>query len=507
MEGPRTLVLKNFRIVDGDRNFRGSVIVEDGVIKEIFNDETEDGLGGVLTEKELDLALHRADMVLEGGEDTAKQGLVLMPALVDLHAHFRDSLCGGFKALTKETLESASLAAAAGGYGTVVCMANTDPVIDTIEKAAALRNRAGALGFIDLYPALSLTRGMEGRELSEITKLPPVTTEPVTPGTAMTDPAIPAMTKPAMGGPGGESPVRLFSEDGRDLADDGLFCKALAQGRRTGIPLSCHCDAGGPGVEASKQRGDPRSMWSRMEENNAVRRVVDLAAREGGKLHIAHVSTGEALGIIAAARAARKEAKAARRSPRTEFSLTCEITPHHIACTEEDARRLGEESLGRVNPPLRSEEDRRALLAAIAGGAVDAIATDHAPHTGADKAAGAPGFTGLETAFGVCYTALVEPGSPEGPAVDLSRLSSLMSAGPARILGLDGSSPLPGGVLPRGRILRGYRADFCIADLKARWTVDPGAFMSRGKNTPFAGRELRGKITMTIHNGRVVYQS
>jgi dihydroorotase len=370
-----------------------------------------------------------------------------MPAFVDLHAHFRDP---GFP--QKETLESASLAAAAGGYGTVVCMANTNPVIDTLEKAVSLKERSDALGLIDLYPVLSLSKNMEGRELSGIKNLPAGCALPL-----------------------------MLSEDGKDLADERLFLAAMAEARRLGIPVSCHCDFGGIEAEAAQAAGRPRAEWSRMGENNAVRRVIELGKRAGCHIHIAHVSTMEAAALIHAA-------KSPPANP--PFTLTCEATPHHIGATVEDAMRMGAESLGRVNPPLRTEADRRAIAAAVCNGVIDAIATDHAPHSEADKAAGAPGFTGLETAFAACFSAL---------NIDLRRLSALMSANPARILGLYKG---PGG---RGRIAQGRRADLVIADTRAVWKVRPEQCKSRGKCGPFTGRELRGKILVTIRGGRITF--
>jgi dihydroorotase len=385
-----------------------------------------------------------------------------MPAFVDLHAHFRDP---GFP--EKETLESAALAAAAGGYGTVVCMANTKPVTDTVEKALALKNRSDNLGLIDLYPVLSLTKNMEGKELAGITKLG-----------------------------ANQDTVRMLSEDGKDVADDGIFLAAFAEARRLGIPVSCHCDAGGPEAEAAKKAGKTRDVWSRIEENVATKRAIELGKKAGAHVHIAHVSTKEAADMIREAREVLKKAIF------TDYSLTCEATPHHIALTAEDAHVLGDESYGRVNPSLRSEEDRRAVIAAIRDGTIDAIATDHAPHSEADKAGGAPGFTGLETSFAVCLTEL----TGEGPAsknsntvdrrtIDLKRLLCLMSANPARILGLN----------DRGRIAVGLRADLVVADTKAVWTVKSESFKSRGKNSPFTGRTLRGKILLTLHRGRVVF--
>jgi dihydroorotase len=425
----RRLVLKNFRIVDKAIDIFGTLIVEDGLIREIAAGAAESV----------------ADMVIDGRGFGG--GAVLMPAFVDLHAHFRDP---GFP--EKETLESASLAAAAGGYGTVVCMANTKPVIDTFEKARSLKERSDALGLIDLYPVLSLTKNMEGRELSGIKDL-------------ADDTGLPLM----------------LSEDGKDLADDGLFLAAMTEARRLRIPVSCHCDFGGPEAETAKAAGRLRTEWSRLEENNAVRRAIELGKRAGCHLHIAHVSTIEAAALI----------REVKKSPQADpcFALSCEVTPHHIAATKEDADRMG--TPGRVNPPLRSEADRKALIAAVYDGFIDAIATDHAPHSETDKAAGAPGFIGLETAFAACFSTL---------DVNLRRLSALMSANPARILGLDK------GRRGRGRITPGLRADLVIADTEAVQKIQPEQFKSRGKCSPFTGRELRGKILMTLRGGLVTFE-
>jgi dihydroorotase len=292
----------------------------------------------------------------------------------------------------------------------------------------------------------------------------------------------------------------MLSEDGRDVADDRLFLAAMREARRLGLPVSCHCNFGGTEAEAAKRAGQPRNVWSRIEENNAVRRAIALGKEAGCHIHIAHVSTKEAAALI-------REAKAAAVPP---FTLTCEATPHHIALTGEDAAVMGAGSYGRVNPPLRNGEDRRAIVAAVRDGIIDAIATDHAPHREADKAAGAPGFTGLETAFGVCYRELVLPG-----VLSLSRLSALMSANPARIAfgKAPGQGPFPGrepGMEEgpdRGRIAPGRRADLVVVDTEAEWIVDTAAFKSRGKNSPFAGWKMRGKIVMTIHQGRIVFDA
>lgn len=446
----RSIILKNFRIIDESTDTLGSVLVEDGLISALI--PRASGFAGP-----------GAAVCIDGEALIPGRRPVLTPAFIDLHAHFRDPGpgfdCGPLPA---ETLESASLAAAAGGYGTAVCMANTRPPVDALKAAAVIKTRADALGLIDLYPAMSLTAGMEGRSLSGITALSPPLPFP-----------------------------RLLSEDGRDVAGDGLFLAAFAEARRLGCAVSCHCDAGGPEAEAAKQAGAGREVWSRIEENNATRRVLDLGRRAGCRVHIAHVSTREAADMIRKAKAAIRER--AGREGGDGFALTCEVTPHHLALTEETARVLGNESHGRVNPPLRTEADRQALIAAVLDGTIDAVATDHAPHREADKAKGAPGFSGLETAFAVCGTELVRSGR-----LNLSRLSALMSANPARILCLDES---------RGRIAPGFRADLVILDAGAPWTVTPESFISRGKNSAFAGRELAGRVLMTLHEGRVVYEA
>ena len=410
------LAFRNFRMVDFAGDDFGSLIVEGGRIVKV--------MGGVGKRPEADITID--------GKNLPKTA-VLMPAFTDLHAHFREP---GFP--QKETLESASLSAVAGGFVTAVCMANTDPVMDLAEKTSALKARSDSLGLLDLYPVMSLTRGMEGRELSGIRDLRP-------------------------GGKGERQfrSVLMLSEDGKDVLDEGIFLAAMAEAKRLGLPVSCHCDAGDT-------------------EADAVSRAIELGCKAGCHVHIAHVSTKESLKVI-------RRAKGSKYVD-LGFLLTCEVTPHHLGATVEDAVRMGEESFGRVNPPLATEEDRRAVEEALLDGTVDAIATDHAPHSRTDKISGAPGFTGFDAAFAVCLTRLADMG--------LSRLSALMSANPARILGLH----------DRGRLAEDLRADLVIVDTDARWTVDPARFKSKGKCTPFEGRELRGKVLMTVNRGRFVYQ-
>ena len=451
----RIIILKNFRIVDENVNMLGSVVVEDGIIRDVFPGTAEVSDSG-LSNREIEDFLDSARYIIDGGEGSDQWGLTLFPALTDIHAHFREP---GFP--EKENLESASLAAVAGGYGTVVCMANTDPVIDTPEAAAAIKSRSDALGLIDLYPAVALTKGMEGKDLSFITELMPADSGPQ----ASPQAGQQASQKVPRPGQLPRRPPLILSEDGKDVADDALLLAAFVEAKRVGLPVSCHCDPA--------------------EEDRSVARVIELGKKAGCHLHIAHISTKKAADLV-------RKAKAEAGNAGTGFTLTCEVTPHHLVLNREAAVMLGAETWGRVSPPLRTDEDRRALMAALLDGTIDAIATDHAPHSDNDKKTGAPGFSGLETAFSVCLTELVHEGG-----LSLSRLSSLLSAAPAHILGLD----------DRGRIAPGCRADFFIADTDARWQVDPAQFKTRGKNSPFIGRELRGKIIMTIYQGRVVYET
>jgi dihydroorotase len=269
------------------------------------------------------------------------------------------------------------------------------------------------------------------------------------------------------------SGIRVLSDDGKDLADEALLLAVFRRAAMLDLLASCHCEL-------------PGSASDREAEIRGVERAIALGREAGCRLHIAHVSTRESIELV---RRAKAEAQAAAAPGTASFRLSCEATPHHLALNSAAAQLLGAHSHGRVNPGLRDEDDRLAVIEGLRDGSIDAIATDHAPHSAADKAGGAPGFSGLETAFALSSSTL-------GPlGFDLSRLSALMSAVPARILGLT----------DRGRLDPGMRADLVLVDPDEVWTVDPDRLRSRGKNTPIAGRHLRGRIRLTIHDGRIVY--
>jgi dihydroorotase len=325
----------------------------------------------------------------------------------------------------KEDLASGSRAAVRGGYTTVNLMANTKPVISTRLQVQDVLDRAAAVGLVDVHQCASITRDMDGKTVDHLENL----------GHA----------------------VRIISDDGHDVMDAHVMLQAMTAASHLGLTVMCHCE------DMSLSGTDYR-----LAEDLMTQRNIELARVAGCRLHVAHVSTeGSMCAIIAA-----KERGQA---------VTCEVTPHHLALTS--ATRY------RVNPPLRTQRDVDFLIHAVEQGWVDAIATDHAPHTADDKAAGAPGMVGLETSFGVCYTTLVIPGH-----ITLGRLAELMSRNPARILNVN-----------KGCIAPGYFGDLVLVDLVTPWTVDASALASKGHNTPFAGKTLFGRTVMTIKAGRIVY--
>ena len=416
----------NFRIVDANTDEIGTVIADNGKIVDVLlkNKKVTANLKKYITE---------GDVLLDGGGR-----YILMPGFIDLHAHFRTP---GYE--HKECIESASLAAAAGGFTTVVCMANTKPVTDTLAQAAAIKKRAGLIGLVDLYPALSLTKKMEGKALSEISRLEA------------------ALSLPAGKRREAAVPYRplLLSEDGRDIKSSPVFSQAFRTAAKLGIPVSCHCDIGG--------------------EDEGTERALKIGMAAGAHVHIAHVSSKKALNHI---RKAKEELRGIPTLEEGRAWVSCEVTPHHLALTEKDARKAGEQSFGKVMPPLRKQSDRRALIDAIFDGTIDIIATDHAPHTPVDKEKGAAGFSGLETAFAVCHQVLtLEHKLP------LSRLSSLLSYNPAMILGLQ----------DRGLIQTGLLADLVIVRDDEKWVFNAENSKSRGQNNLFSNTELTGKILFT----------
>ena len=350
-------------------------------------------------------------------------GNILMPAFTDLHAHFRDP---GFT--NKEDIYSGSMAAVKGGYTTVVLMANTNPVCSSMDTVNYVINRAKEVGLTDVFQVASITDGMKGESVSHLKSL--------------------------------DDSVRFISDDGKGVMNNLLMEEALNMSKYKNFIVISHAE------DHSFSASDMR-----MAENSMTKRDIEACLKTGGRLHLAHVSTKEAMEMIIIAK-------------KNGANITCEVTPHHIYATDDIVYR--------VNPPLRKHDDILSLINAINNGYVDVISTDHAPHTAADKAGGAPGISGIETAFQLCLTKLVI----ESGAISLNKLSELMSYNPSKITGMN-----------KGLIEQGYEADFVIVDANKRTKIDAAGFASKGKNTPFDGDTVFGRILMTVKKGNVVFKA
>ena len=381
-----------------------------------------------------------------GAEVVDLSGMLLTPGLVDVHVHLREP---GQE--YKETIATGVAAAAGGGFVAICAMPNTHPVVDIPELVRLVADRAAAAGPVRVYPIAAATIGSRGERPTDVEAL-------------------------AAAG------AVAVSDDGRPISDDTLAA-VLERARAAGIPVADHCEslyrsAGGAILQGPLARRLGVGGIPPEAESDAVARDLDVLARTGGRLHVCHVSTARSVELI-------RQAKA------DGLTVTAEATPHHLVLTSEQVEKCGAQA--KMNPPLAGPEDREAVQAALVDGTIDCVATDHAPHSEVEKGCGlgqAPfGVVGLETAFAVLYSALVEAGT-----LSLGTLVRRLSADPARALGLEAPVVRPGAP--------GNLAAF---DLEAEWTVDPARFRSRGRNTPFAGWRLRGRPVFTVAGGRVAY--
>jgi dihydroorotase len=423
-----TIVIRGGRVVDRDGERRADILIE------------ADRIAAV----EVDLEVPSGARVLDAG------GCVVAPALVDLHTHLREP--GREDA---ETIETGARAAALGGFGLVVAMPNTDPTIDSIEVATWVR-AAAANAVCQVQPAAAITVGRRGEALAPIDEL---------------------ARHP-------DSRVRIFTDDGSGVQDDLLMRRAMeyANGVASQLPvvLAQHCEidrlaAGGCMHEGewSAKLGVP-GIPAEAEEL-MVGRDLALARLTGCRIHFQHLSTAGSVALV-------RDAKAAG------LSVTAEATTHHFTLTH--AELVDYDPVFKVNPPLRTDEDVAAIKEGLADGTIDAIATDHAPHTQDAKELpldqAPPGMLGLETALALALTELDLP---------VERVLALMSWQPAAIAGDDGW----------GRVAPGDgAASLCVVDPEARWTVDPAALASLSRNTPYAGRSLRGRVRHTVVAGEPV---
>jgi dihydroorotase len=378
------------------------------------------------------------------------RGLIVAPGFIDLHVHLREPGQG-----YKETIATGTAAAAAGGFTSVCCMPNTQPVVDSPEWVTWLqRPERGAV--VNVFPIAAATHASKGAVLTDFRGLQRAGAVAVT-------------------------------DDGKPILSDTVMRDTLRLSSEINLPVVQHAEDTRMTERCSMNDG-PTSFrlglrgMTAAAEAVIVERDVQLAQQfTGARLHVAHISTADAL-------------KAVRRGKRSKSHVTCEVTPHHFALTDAD---VGEYDTNfKMNPPLRSASDREAILAALADGTIDAIATDHAPHAPHEKIfefeRAAFGIIGLETALGLAITHLHRE-----QKLSLSRIVELFTAGPARVFTLRG----------RGTLVRGSQADVTIFDPKQRWTFDAAKSHSRSHNSPFDGTQLTGKVVATMVRGKFVYRA
>jgi dihydroorotase len=423
----RTLV-RGGRVVDPSQGLDGfaDLLLEDGTVVRV-----EEGIASS-----------------EGAEVVDAEGLVVVPGLIDVHVHLREP---GQE--YKETVRTGTMAAAAGGFTAVCCMANTDPVNDHRAVTEHIRGEAERHGFARVHPIGAVSRGLEGQQLAEIGEM-------------------------VAGG------AVAVSDDGKPVMNAALMRLALLYAQHHGVPVVQHAEDLHLSAGAVMHEGEVSALLGMpgipgSAEDVMVARDLILLADAGGRYHVAHLSTARSLELV-------------REGKRRGLPVTCEVTPHHLLLTDDEVRASAFSTACKMKPPLRSAADRDALLAGLADGSVDVIASDHAPHHPDEKAQSfhdAPfGIVGLETTLPLCLDRLVRPGR-----LSLSRLVELLSCGPARAMGL-----------AAGTLRPGAPADVTLIDLGTAYRVEPRELRSKGRSTPFAGWELRGRAVGTWIGGRRV---
>ena len=380
-----------------------------------------------------------------GGRVIHADGLIAAPGLVDTHVHFRDP-----GAEYKEDIFTGAASAAAGGVTSVVLMANTTPRVDNEDTLRYVMERGEQTG-IRVYTCANVTMDMAGDELTDMDSL---------------------LRAGAVG----------FTDDGKPLLDDGIARKAMQEAARLHVPVSFHEEDPAYIVNNGVNAGKAAEFFGiggsdRQAEISMVRRDLSMALETGARIVIQHISAKEAVELVRQAR---------RKSGR----IHAEATPHHFSLTEEAVIEYG--TMAKMNPPLREEADRQAIIAGLADGTIDLIATDHAPHSAEEEArplTEAPsGIIGLETSLSLGIMNLVHTG-----ALSMQRLLACMTVNPASLYGLDA-----------GRIYEGGPADLILFDEKEEWI--PGKFHSKSQNSPFLGKKMTGKVKYTVCRGRIVYE-
>jgi len=419
------LLIKGGRVLDPANDIDGvmDILIKDSKIDEVKESIPEDGC-----------------TVIDAS------GKIVCPGFIDMHVHLREP---GFE--YKEDIASGTRAAAAGGFTTVCCMPNTDPVIDNAAIANFVRERAAKSGVVNVLPIGCITKQQAGSELSEMAEL-------VAAGCV------------------------AVSDDGKPVKNAGIMRNAMEYAKMFDLPVLSHCEEQSLAMDGQMHEGYYSTLYGfkgipAAAEELMVSREIILAELTGAHAHICHASTRGSMDLI-------RDAKA------RGIDVTCEVTPHHLLLTDEIVGSYDTDT--KVNPPLRSQEHLEALIEGLQDGTVDCIATDHAPHHWESKDCeynlASNGISGLETAAAVIMDGLVSKG-----LLDIELMVELFTVGPADVLGID-----------KGTLDIGADADITILDPETIKVVDPAKFYSKGKNTPFKGRTLKGWPWMTIVNGRIV---
>lgn len=381
-----------------------------------------------------------------GDEVIDASGLMVSPAFVDVHVHLREPGFG-----YKERIETGTMAAARGGYSTVCPMPNLNPVPDTVENLKVQQDIIDRDAKIEVLPYAAITMGRKGEELVDVASL--------------------------------HDKVCAFSDDGSGVQVDGMMERAMREAVKYDALIAAHCEVeellkGGYIHDGEYAREHGHKGICSESEWAQVKRDIEIAERLGCRYHVCHISTKETVQLV-------REAKA------RGAKVTCETGPHYLIFTDMD---LEEDARWKMNPPIRSAEDRAALIEGIKDGTIDMIATDHAPHSVEEKSRGlkdsAMGIVGLETAFAALNTHLVKKG-----VISLEHLVRIMSLNPRKVFRIEGGLNI------------GDRADIVLLDTEKQWKVDSTKFYSMGKITMFDRRDMTGDIAMTIHRGKVVYKA
>ncbi|MBR2213095.1 MAG: dihydroorotase [Eubacterium sp.] len=420
------LLIKNGNLIDPATNTDEvlDVLVEDGVIKKVAPSIEDD------FDEEIDA-----------------NGLVVAPGLIDMHVHFRDP-----GQTHKEDILTGSKAAAKGGFTTVCCMPNTNPVIDSEETVKYIIDKASEDKYTNVLPVGAVTKGMKGEEITDIEELK------------------------AAG-------ICAISEDGKSVMDEEVYAKAMAKAAELNVPVLAHCEeinlvkGGVMNADSNAEKLGLKGITNEVEDIIA-QRDINLAEKLGTTLHLCHCSTRDSVEMLKVAKA-------------KGVKVSGEVCPHHFTLTTDDIP--SNDANFKMNPPLRKAEDRDALIKGLSEDILEVISTDHAPHSEDEKSKGfenSPfGIVGLETSVGLTVTKLVKPGH-----ITLKQMIEKMSYNPAKILGID-----------KGTLKEGSVADITIFDPDEEYTVDKNDFESKGKNTPFDGYKLFGKVKYTILDGEIVY--